>query len=164
MADSRRSVLGMIVGAATAGLALVYAIPAAIYLRRRRSEGEIASDLGPLAALPERRPVRLPVIAERTDAWSHTRETMGSVFVVRTGSDVRVLDSACPHTGCSVDWDEQASAFRCPCHRSTFTIDGERTGGPAQRGLDPQEATVKGGRVLLRYRRYRSGRADRVPV
>ena len=160
----RRSVLGVLIGAATAGLALVYAIPAAMYLRVKRTDTALESDLGPVDALPDRVPVRLPVLAERADAWSRTHDAVGSVFVVRSGNDVRALDSACPHTGCSVDWDGQEGAFRCPCHRSTFSLAGARTGGPAQRGLDAQDVTVRGGRVILRYRRYRSGRSDRVPV
>ena len=164
MSESRRGVLAKLIGAASAGLALVYAIPAVSYLRGRQDGGELEADLGELAALPERRPVRLPVVLERSDAWSRTRATAGSVFAIRDGNEVRVLDSACPHTGCSVDWSETDGAFRCPCHRSTFAVDGARTAGPAQRGLDPQQVIIKGGRVLLRYRRYRSGRADRVPV
>ncbi len=164
MAESRRTVLGMILGAASAGLALVYAMPAALYLRGRRDGNELEADLGALTSLPERRPVRLPVVAERSDAWERTRATSGAVFAIRDGDEVRLLDSACPHTGCAVDWSEAEGMFRCPCHRSTFALDGTRTAGPAQRGLDPQQVTVRNGRILLRYRRYRSGRADREPV
>jgi menaquinol-cytochrome c reductase iron-sulfur subunit len=164
LAEPRRGALRFLFGAVGSVLALVYAVPTAIFLRARRREDVNEIDVGLLSAIPEGRPVRLPIVASGTDGWSDANQATGSVFVLRKGSALRVLDSACPHTGCSVDWDGAANQFRCPCHRSTFAEDGARLGGPAPRGLDEQWATVKNGRVVVHYRRFRSGSAARVPV
>ena len=43
----------------------------------------------------------------------------------------------CPHLGCSVPYEEDQSAFHCPCHGSVFDEQtGEVKGGPAPRPMD----------------------------
>lgn len=43
----------------------------------------------------------------------------------------------CPHLGCLVPYEEDLTAFRCPCHGSVFHEQtGEVDGGPAPRPLD----------------------------
>ena len=41
----------------------------------------------------------------------------------------------CTHGSCDVEWDENRSAIRCPCHNSFFDLDGHVLQGPAQRPL-----------------------------
>ncbi len=161
---ARRGALAWIVRGLGAGLALVYAIPAALYVRGRSrvTEAEVAVDVGALDALKEGVPQRVTVPVHGNDAWSQEGGLRASVFLLRRGERVAALDSTCPHTGCAVEWDEGTTQFRCPCHRSAFSASGERLSGPAPRGLDPEEVEVKAGRVFVRYRRYRTGRPDRV--
>lgn len=161
----RRGLLGWVVRGLSLAIAAVYAVPALRYVAGRRPAAveDLRVDLGPLDAIPEGKPVRVPVPSRRMDAWSEARGAQASVFLIRRGTQVAALDSTCPHTGCAVDWDAAAARFRCPCHRSAFAPDGTRLDGPAPRGLDPEEITVEAGRLLLRYRRHRPGRPDRVP-
>ena len=80
-------------------------------------------------------------------------------MLVRTASDgaerpeqFAAVSVRCPHELCDVDYvadprrlppevlDEikrpvTDPVFVCPCHNSTFTVDGERLAGPAPRGL-----------------------------
>ncbi|MDX2448377.1 MAG: Rieske 2Fe-2S domain-containing protein [Desulfobacterales bacterium] len=42
----------------------------------------------------------------------------------------------CTHLGCTVPWVEKEQAFICPCHSSTFDIQGAVIRSPASRALD----------------------------
>ncbi|MEU7815845.1 Rieske (2Fe-2S) protein [Pseudonocardia sp. NPDC049154] len=58
------------------------------------------------------------------------------------------FSSTCPHQGCTVS-EVQGAALVCPCHGSTFGLDGQVQKGPATRGLTPQNVTVSGDRITL---------------
>jgi Rieske Fe-S protein len=157
----RRRALAWIVRGLSTALGALYVIPAMRYLgSRRQEERSRAIDVGDLRSLPEGVPQRAPIRAQASDAWSTDVKANAAVFLVRRGDTVRAFDATCPHTGCAVDWD--GARFRCPCHQSEFTDDGQRTAGPAPRGLDPQTVEVADGRVHVTYCRYRTGRPDRV--
>jgi len=58
-----------------------------------------------------------------------------TIIVVRTGDDTFVaLSAVCTHAGCIVGFDD-ARGIVCPCHGSTFALDGAVTRGPATRPL-----------------------------
>lgn len=46
------------------------------------------------------------------------------------------LYQKCPHLGCRVPSCLSSQWFECPCHGSQYNRVGEKTGGPAPRGLD----------------------------
>lgn len=57
------------------------------------------------------------------------------LIVVRTGEDsFAVLSPVCTHLGCTVR--REPSFFRCPCHGSTYTLEGTVVRGPATNSLD----------------------------
>jgi Rieske Fe-S protein len=58
------------------------------------------------------------------------------------------LSTTCPHRGCAVATVSGATII-CPCHRSTFGLDGSVISGPAPRGLAPREVTVDGDQLSL---------------
>lgn len=49
--------------------------------------------------------------------------------------DVTLLSPVCPHMGCDVRWNREASSWDCPCHGSRFGPDGSVINGPATRDL-----------------------------
>jgi len=71
-------------------------------------------------------PQRFPVIADQRDAWNYIPDQpIGAVFVQRTDTGgVRVFNATCPHAGCSVACD--GHIFHCPCHNSSFELDGSK--------------------------------------
>jgi menaquinol-cytochrome c reductase iron-sulfur subunit len=116
-------------------------------------------------------PVKIALVAESVrDAWSSVQDVpLGAVWLSRPrGDEVVALSSICPHLGCSVGFDGapgDAARFRCPCHESSFRVDGSRESGPAKRGLDPLPVEISPQRrVLVRWVRYRPGEAERVPT
>ncbi len=103
-------------------------------------------------------PLRVAIRApEQRDAWARITDVpLGAAWLSR-GEDgkVRALSATCPHLGCAVDFDEKAQTFRCPCHTSSFSPDGKRISGPAKRDMDPLEAEDAGGKVMVRFARFK---------
>jgi len=54
------------------------------------------------------------------------------VIIVRTSDTTfATLTAVCTHAGCSVGFVAASNTFRCPCHGSTYMIDGSNIAGPA---------------------------------
>ncbi len=60
----------------------------------------------------------------------------GKFWIVNTPSGPKALYMVCTHLGCLYKWEAQANYFRCPCHGSTFSREGDYICGPAPRSLD----------------------------
>ncbi|HVH47218.1 MAG TPA: Rieske (2Fe-2S) protein [Labilithrix sp.] len=121
-----------------------------------------------LDQLRENEPRRVAIVADRKDAWTLERNVeLGSVWLVRSGDQVRALSSVCPHLGCSVNAVTSADGksgdgFACPCHTSAFDPVGKRKSGPSPRDLDVLETRVEDGHVVVDFRRFRIGIAEKV--
>lgn len=52
---------------------------------------------------------------------------LGSVvgFVTRTGGVLRAVSGVCTHLGCRLALDAPARRLDCPCHRTSFALNGE---------------------------------------
>ena len=122
-------------------------------------------DRGPATDFKTGEPRKVVVRGPSSDAWMKSEEELGPVFVIRKEDDSFAAFSAiCPHLGCAVDYVADSARYFCPCHDTYFASDGAVQNGPSQRGLDPLEVSVVDGRVMLRFRRFLTGRADRVEV
>jgi menaquinol-cytochrome c reductase iron-sulfur subunit len=122
-----------------------------------------------LSALPDDGvPRKFPVLATRQDAWNRTPNVpVGAVYLQRVGDKVRALNVVCPHAGCFVDFRADKSCYLCPCHNSTFALDGKILDGksPAPRPLDELTAEVReGGEIWVVFQNFRTGEKERVPV
>ena len=56
-----------------------------------------------------------------------------------TDGVLRACSAVCPHLGCIVRWNDQASTWDCPCHGSRFMPDGKVLAGPAETPLEQVE-------------------------
>ena len=45
-------------------------------------------------------------------------------FVHRSGGQVRAVSATCTHLGCRLNLDAPAGRLNCPCHRTSFAVDG----------------------------------------
>ena len=139
-------------------------------LRRRKSGGDgekrpirrVAS----LDALPEGTPVQVPVVADLTDAWNREpNQPIGAVYLLRKGNDVTCFNAICPHAGCFVGYAADRKVFQCPCHTSSFQLDGTRImPSPSPRDMDALEIDaekLKEGEVWVQFVNYYPGHVQR---
>jgi Rieske Fe-S protein len=169
---NRRQFLGIFTNALTAFIGLIVAIPAIIYflspLRRRPEAARTAAfhDAGPLTEIPIGSWKLLSLEMVHADGWKKT-SVRHAIWVRRRGEtekDITVLSSICPHLGCPINWHPDQSQFFCPCHGGIFNPDGQRTGGPPPRAMDPLDFEVRGGRLWVRWEDFKIGVAERISV
>jgi cytochrome b6-f complex iron-sulfur subunit len=59
------------------------------------------------------------------------------------------LSLRCTHLGCSINWEEDKNRFICPCHSSSFYINGEVQNPPAPSALDHFPILIENGIVKV---------------
>ncbi len=129
----------------------VLAVPAAVYLLwppAPRKETEWV-EAGSLTQFQPGTPEELVFRRNRVDGWKITSEK-ATAWVVKM-PDARVVAFApqCPHLGCAYHWEQPSREFLCPCHASTFSIEGDVLSGPSPRPLDRYELRIEGEKLLL---------------
>jgi cytochrome b6-f complex iron-sulfur subunit len=55
----------------------------------------------------------------------------------------------CTHLGCSINWEEKPKRFVCPCHASSFDMNGSVRNPPAPRALDYYPVVIDKGIVKV---------------
>jgi quinol---cytochrome c reductase iron-sulfur subunit, bacillus type len=120
-----------------------------------------------LAALPaDGTPVQVPVIADLTDAWNREpNQPVGTVYLRRHDDKVECFNAICPHAGCFVAYAADRKVFQCPCHTSSFQLDGQRIlPSPSPRDMDPLKvdaAKLKEDEVWVEFVNYYPGKEHR---
>ena len=138
-------------------------------LRRKSAQGEFVQ-VGFVSALPENgAPRKFNVLTTREDAWNKMKNVpVGAVYVRRTGPQtVQALNVVCPHAGCFVDYVQERNSYLCPCHNSTFALDGKINDpkSPAARGMDELETQIRNGNeVWVKFQNFRAGEAAKLPA
>ena len=137
---------------------------------RRKTEAGNAILIASLQSLPEDGvPRKFAAIASHTDAWNRMPQMpIGAVYLRRTGEKtVRAFNVVCPHLGCFVDYVPARNAYLCPCHNSTFGVDGKigDPKSPSERGLDELEVEIRNGsEIWVKFQNFRAGGAKKIPV
>ena len=138
-------------------------------LRRKSKAGGylLVTSLG---ALPEDgMPRKFSVIANHSDAWNRNPDVpIGAVYLRRTADNkVKAFNVVCPHLGCFVDYVAARKGFLCPCHNSTFALDG-RIGdpkSPSERGLDELPVEIReGNEIWVKFQNFRPGGKTKIPL
>ena len=138
-------------------------------LRRKNADGG-AVLVASLDSLPENgAPQKFPVLATRVDAWNTTPNVpVGAVYLQRlAGGKVRALNVVCPHAGCFVDFRGAESCFHCPCHNSSFALDGKVLDpkSPSPRALDNLPVEIRRGtEIWVQFQNFRAGVKEKTPV
>jgi len=119
-----------------------------------------------LAALPEGKPQRFPIIADRTDAWnSYPAEPIGAVFLCRgKNNEVLAFQSICPHNGGGINFDAERNCYACPVHGANFDHQGRRLGANSvsPRDLDTLEVQIRGGEVWVKFEKFQDGTPSKI--
>jgi menaquinol-cytochrome c reductase iron-sulfur subunit len=141
--------------AAIAGLGglmtAVLALPAAAYLLIR-PKSQKQADFVPAADLTQLtvgKPEEVVFRRTRVDGWRVLNEKSTAWVLRKDEQNVIAFAPQCTHLGCAYHWDEKANNFLCPCHTSTFSIDGKVLSGPAPRPLDRLATKIDQGKILI---------------
>jgi len=167
---NRRGFLIACTGALGAGLGAAVAVPPLVSLayplsHETTSRADLIVPVGPPKLFQSETPVRVDLVADRTDAWNRIQKVkVGSAFVRRREGQLEAFSTECPHLGCGVDWDKERNKFYCACHKSFFSSDGAVENGPSPRGLDTLEIREEAKLVSIRYQRFRLGTSDKEPL
>jgi Rieske Fe-S protein len=184
---------------ATHGLGALFGtilgLPAVAYLIDARNRPAPEGDFKTVARLSELQvdvPKQVVLRDIRRDAWTlHPNDVIGRVWLLRRpGDQVEAFTTICPHLGCSINFEDKAKRFLCPCHGGTFHLSGERvseselgTANPSPRGMDllpvqmaedpdpthlvddPDRPGQKKRDALIavKYQNFIQGRHDKVP-
>ena len=110
-------------------------------------------------------PRQFPVIARRIDAWNDSLEPVGAVYLRRLPgkAEPECWTATCPHAGCFVAYDGPTETFKCPCHNSSFKIDGQIIEpSPSPRAMDTLECRIDEQEILVKFENFYTGKADKV--
>ena len=132
-------------------IAAALGLPAAAYLLlppRARKEPEWV-EAGSLAQLQTGVPEQVVFRRNRVDGWKVSSEKTSVWVLKKADNQVLAFAPQCTHLGCGYHWDEQKRHFLCPCHSSTFSIDGAVLSGPAPRPLDRYLVKLDGQKLWL---------------
>lgn len=134
-----------------AAMGAALAVPAGVYLLLppKAKKGNDWVEAGDLANLPAKTPEEVVFRKTRVDGWKVTSEKATAWVIKMSDKEVIALAPQCTHLGCAYHWVEQKQEFLCPCHTSTFSLDGRVLTGPAPRPLDRYEVKLSGGKLLL---------------
>jgi menaquinol-cytochrome c reductase iron-sulfur subunit len=162
-------VSGTVVGLApvAAGLAFLFD---PLLRRRETMRGADAEGYLPVANLAELpddgKPLRFSLIADKLDAWNLFRQqTVGTVYIRKIAGQVLVFNDTCPHLGCKVDYKSADDTFFCPCHASSFSLDGKKQNEIPPRNMDDLQHRVDdAGKIWVKYENFQRGVAEKKVV
>lgn len=131
------------------GLAL--GAPAMVYLLLppKVKKGEEWVEAANIEKLEPGVPEEVVFRRNRVDGWKISSEKTSAWVVKTLDNQIVAFAPQCTHLGCAYHWDQRKKEFLCPCHTSTFSLDGKVTAGPAPRPLDRYQARIEGGKLLL---------------
>ncbi len=136
---------------------------------RRKSTAASLIRVASFNAIPkDGTPRKFTVVAGHTDAWSrHPQSPIGAVYLRRTGPKrVQAFNVVCPHAGCFVEFVAARKGYFCPCHKSTFGLDGKiASASPARRGLDELDVEIRNdNEVWVKFQNFLAGSAQKIPA
>ncbi len=144
---NRRELLQWLSRGMATTVAAIIGLPGIRYLSGSvPSSAEPVSDyqrLKRLEDLPIGRPVMIPVLGCKRDAWAQSdQQVVGRVWLVRRPatanageSEVQAFNSVCPHMGCQIQAQASNQGFVCPCHRAAFGLNGQRQNDPVSQEI-----------------------------
>jgi len=170
--SGRRGFLTKLLAICCGGLATLPPLAAGVWMfldpLRRRGAAATFLPVTELSSVPDDGiPRQFAVVSDSVDAWTgFAAEPIGAVYLRRQqGSDtVEALSATCPHAGCFVEIESREKCFRCPCHNSTFMLDGVIVApSPSPRAMDGLECRVaKNGQITVKWQNFYTGIAEKV--
>ena len=103
---------------------------------------------GDEADLSEGTPLPITLRVARPDGPSEVVDRK-IVYLVKTGNEVRALDSTCTHLGCRTRFNADSKRIECPCHGGMYDATGTVISGPPPSPLRAMPTRVDNGKVMV---------------
>ncbi|MEQ8787327.1 MAG: Rieske 2Fe-2S domain-containing protein [Pirellulaceae bacterium] len=138
-----------------------------------------------LSAIPsDGTPVQFAVIDDLKNAWNlQPNQPIGAVYLRRivgetestpdgAAPEIEAFNAICPHAGCFVAYQGDSETYLCPCHNSSFALDGEKIDkpgafNPSPRPMDrltvDETRVAEDNEVWVRFVNYYPGQHEQVP-
>jgi menaquinol-cytochrome c reductase iron-sulfur subunit len=132
---------------------------------RRDPEGYLR--VTTVASVPaDGHPQSFTVYDDVVDAWNKfIDQPIGRVFLRKLpDGKITAFNVRCPHLGCAVDFRADRHDYFCPCHTSTFDLDGKRLNEIPPRGMDALDVKVKGQDVWVKFQMFKAGTPEKIAV
>ena len=157
---------------------LALAVPAVAFLasplrKKNKGSGEDAFEtLTSLSQLAVGVPRSFAIIRDRTDAWvKYPSEPAGSVWLIRQPAgakpEVVAFTAECPHLGCAVNLSGDGKTFLCPCHTSSFDLEGKPQNIVPPRSMDRLDVELSADndpKVRVKFQRFQPLAEERIPL
>ena len=107
------------------------------------------------------------VVADLQDFWNKFPDSeIGAVYLrQQSDGEIQCFNARCPHLGCTVNYDSGEQTYFCPCHESSFSLDGARTNQIPPRDMDPLDTRVdENGDIWVKFMKFRAGIEERQAV
>ena len=172
MAEDRRTVLKVLTGvlgggaAAAVGLPVLRAVVSPIGTVTVTGTGQFVPVALEEAVPSDGTPINVPVVVDAPqDAWTRMPPTtVGAVFLRREGEAIIAFSTVCPHLGCGIDYASEKKSFACPCHESSFDLDGGVAAGPSPRSMDRLETRIQDGQIEVKFEKFKLGTSSKVTI
>lgn len=102
-----------------------------------------------IAATPDAAQAPVQAIAKTADVPVGSAVIVDDVVITQPAQGTfKAFSAVCTHAGCNVA-EVLGASINCPCHGSSFNLDGTVAKGPAQRPLDAKGIVVQGDSIAL---------------
>ena len=157
---------------------LALAVPAVAFLvsplrKKHAAGGEDAFEtLTSLSQLAVGVPRSFAIIRDRIDAWvKYPSEPAGSVWLIRqppgAKEEVVAFTAECTHLGCAINLSADGKSFLCPCHTSSFDLQGRPQNHVPPRPMDRLDVELSGDpdpKVRVKFQRFRPLAEERITL
>ncbi len=127
-------IVGGLIGAAVGLPAIFYLIDPAL----KPGGKDMWIPIGKLENMEIGKPYPFSFTRVEVNGWERTANSFGGYALRKSKDpqDILILNSRCTHLGCTINWNEKAGAYLCPCHDAKFSAEGKVLDGPPPRPLD----------------------------
>ena len=71
------------------------------------------------------------------------------LFIRQSEEVILAFDPTCTHKKCTVDYDPDEKLIVCPCHGSTYDLEGKVLKGPAKKPLTEYQAELSKDKIIF---------------
>jgi menaquinol-cytochrome c reductase iron-sulfur subunit len=151
---SRRDFVKVTTAALGSIMTVAMGIPFISYLidpALKTQSGEAWIPLGPLENFPVGTPKAFSFTRSHVNGWEKTVNSYGGFILRKSETELIALSNRCTHLSCSVNWNEEANEYICPCHDAHFGPEGEVHDGPPPTPLDRFETKEEDGNLYILF-------------